>query len=163
MFCKCSGASCHCLGSKVALSSAYLVLQRDHSPSLCFTEPPDKQFCAHNKDFTHENVFFFLSFLDIFSGLAQSLSLQVERRAHLQRHIWIWNVSREEKLQSLISHAAESADAPFLWGDFITEHVVPRERFDDCQTVLECTKAWLLKYCTKVQFRGALGKISLFI
>lgn len=55
---------------EVALSSAYLVLLRDHSPSLCFTESPDKQFCAHNKDFPHENIVFSRPFLYMFQGIS---------------------------------------------------------------------------------------------
>lgn len=51
--------------STVALSSAYLVLGRDHSPSLCFTEPLTNSSVHIIKILHMKNVFSFFIFFEL--------------------------------------------------------------------------------------------------
>lgn len=67
LWCKC------CANVVVPLITAYLVLGRDHSPSLCFTEPPLTNSSVHIIKVLHmrkSSLYFF--------DLYQILSLQVE-------------------------------------------------------------------------------------
>lgn len=69
---------------------------------LVFHWTPDKQFCAHNKDFTHENLYisviclFYLLLLTSESSV-EYIVCQWEHYIHFWHQIWIWNLRKLHK------------------------------------------------------------------
>lgn len=89
--------------TKVALSSAYLVLGRDHSPSLCFTEPLTNS-SVHIIKILHMKTSIFFPFLYVFFVF---LSVSIPAGRVYSSSCDSGSVS-EEKHQSLTLHPGKN-------------------------------------------------------
>lgn len=115
--------------TKFALSSAYLVLGRDHSPSLCFTKPLTNS-SVHIIKILHMKTLILFFFLHISWSICQFLSLKVKCTVvgvlHWQTRIW--NFSSWRKTVELFNSVLEKYCTKVQFWDSNFHCVTPTHR-----------------------------------